>query len=203
MSYRRDLFLGVVDSRVETIAAMTSAARRAVEFDYGASLAHHDLAAAYHLAERLDNALKEFGIAHDLNPSDWSTNVGLGHALAMSGRPDDGIHQIKADLKLNPRDPRNYIYVGFLARAHFAAGRYDEVQHLARDAVRRQPASPEGYLNLAAALGQLDWIEEAREALKECERLRPGFALPANWTYSSAIVCDGVQFLEGLRKADL
>jgi adenylate cyclase len=84
-----------------------------------------------------------------------------------------------------------------VAMSYYLEGNYPEAASAAKRAAFRYPQMPLGYRNLAAALGQLGRMEEARAALQAAIDLSPqGFAWPPNFR-----PVDYEHLLEGLRKA--
>ena len=121
-------------------------------------------------------------------------------ALSTSAaRYYEGIPWFERALQLNPFDTQQPVFVINLALAHLGAGRYDEANRLAREAIRRQPDFLEGAITLAASLGYLGRAEEARAAIEGHEDAAPGFIEP-HMTYARELKdC----LLEGLRRAGL
>ena len=56
-----------------------------------------------------------------------------------------------------------------------SVGDHDRALDRARAMVHLRPAHADTHYRLAVCLGYMNCIEEARAALAECERLRPGF----------------------------
>ncbi len=104
---------------------------------------------------------------------------------------------MRKGIELNPRDRRIHTFMGALARAFLNARDYESAEKWARTALERREDYPQAQLYLAAALGHLQRVPEARDVLRKCMRLLPGFALE----YRSHE--DKEHFLDGLRKAGL
>ena len=119
----------------------------------------------------------------------------------MVGRPEEGINSLETAFTLNPQDPRNHIYFAHMARGHLGARRYDDAVTWAGKAIQWGESHPLSHLILAASLGHIGRLEEARAALHACERIRPGYTANSdNWhPYKNAD--DQEHFLVGLRKA--
>lgn len=122
--------------------------------------------------------------------------------LIQQGRYSEGREALLTAEQLNPRDPSAAVFP-----THFAISQYYERDYAlaaaaARTVVERYPDDPRAYRWLAASLGQLGKIEEARDALRQAMqvsgdafmryvRSRPPWFLPANYEH----------MMEGLRKA--
>jgi adenylate cyclase len=90
-----------------------------------------------------------------------------------------------------------------LAWAYYTARRYDEASDWARKAILRRPRIPEYHLLLAASLGQLGNVEDAKAELDAAENLQPDFAKPGSSVYRYKNAADNEHLLDGLRKAGL
>jgi tetratricopeptide (TPR) repeat protein len=120
----------------------------------------------------------------------------------LSGRPDEGVASLEKGFQLNPKEPRNSLYFAFMARAHLTARRYAEAADWARKSIRWQSDTIiEPYLILAASLGHLGQLQDAKEALEKCQQLDPKLmASKEDWIRYKR-VADSEHFLDGLRKA--
>jgi adenylate cyclase len=147
--------------------------------------------------ERLESALEydpNFVRAHSL----------YGQVLAMSGRPDQGIHELELARTLSPRDPAMWTMLLPTALAHFVAERYEDAVTWARRAVLDRPQVPLSHGALAAAYAQLGDLESARLALRrlherDSQLSKRGVLAILGSTESSI----AERFLEGLRLAGL
>lgn len=202
-SHLRDIDLGCTGDREATLAKGFEAARRAVALDPASSAAHLLLGQAYVWAERYDLAIAETETAVGLNPNNAHACMALGNRLDLAGRTEEGISQMERSLQLNPRDPNRFVYMGYLARAYVRLGDHETAANRAREMVRLRPDHADAYYRLAICLGHLGRAEEARAALAECERLRPGLlGQRAGWRpYPDAASND--HFFAGLRRLGL
>lgn len=198
-----DVLFGCAPDRAESTARAMEAAQRAVALDSNSSMAHLRLGAALVWSEDFDRAIPETELAVELNPSNAHARMALGNRLDLIGRTEDGIAQLEHGLQLNPRDPRRFNYMGFLARAYITLGEYETACRWARQAVQLRPDHPDLHFRLAVCLGHLDRTEEARAALRECERLRPGLVEQRkNWKPYSDDARNEL-FFAGLRRTGL
>lgn len=174
-SHLRDIDLGCVTRDSGTIERGLEAARRAVTIDEASAAAHLVLGQAYVWAERLELAIAETRTAVELDPNHAHACMALGNRLELTGRTEEGIRQMEHSLHLNPRDPNRFVYLGYLARGYIRLGDYERALEWARAMVRLRPGFADAHYRLAICLGHLGRGDEARAALAECRRLRPGF----------------------------
>jgi adenylate cyclase len=202
-SHLRDIDLGCTGDREASLAMGFEIVRRAVTLDDASSAAHLCLGQAYVWAEQYDLAIAETEAAVELNPNNARACMALGNRLDLAGRTEEGISQMERSLQLNPRDPNRFVYMGYLARAYVRLGDYETAAKRAREMVRLRPDHADAYYRLAISLGHLGRADEARAALAECERLRPGFlGQRAAWRpYPDAASND--HFFAGLRRLRL
>ena len=174
-SYLREIRLVSPGERAPLIGKGMEAVHKAVALDRNSSMAHLVFAEAHVWAEKLDVAISETELAIELNPSNAAARMALGNRLDLIGRTEEGVAQMEQSLQLNPRDPLNSNYMGFLSRALVTLRKFETACRWAQEAVRLRPDQPDLHFRHAVCLGHLDRVEEARAALDACEQLRPGF----------------------------
>ena len=202
-THHRDLAMEVADDREASIAKCFEAARRGVALDPVSSFARVVLAQAHIWPDQHDLAIAEAEKALELNPNNAQAHVVLGTFLDSAGNSEDGIRKLEKGLELNPQDPRNHNPLTLLARAYLNARRYEEAVRRAREALHHHPGYPNASYILAASLGHLDRLTEARAALVECERVRPGFVAKRKRWKPYQDPADNEHILDGIRKAGL
>jgi tetratricopeptide (TPR) repeat protein len=101
----------------------------------------------------------------ELNPHHAFSNNVLCSMLASAGQSEEAISWGERALQLNPTDPQNFLFLTHLALAQLGAGNYEKSAELARDVIRQRPDFDEPHILLASALGYLDRIKEAAEAM--------------------------------------
>ena len=199
-TYVKDLRYFRQQDRDERLSRLFESARRAVALDESDSEARTMLARAHMFAGRFEDSVEEARRAVDLNPHRAFSNQVLGNMLIIAGRFDEGIPWIERALKLNPLDPQNHLFVTHLALAHLGGGDFPRAVELARDAIRRQPDFNEPHVLLAAALGHLEQVAEARDAITPFGDIAPTFVERERPYWSDATKqCVAA----GLRKAGL
>ena len=159
------------------------------------------LAYAYRWSRQHDLAVAEARRAVEINPNDvWARHV-LGNVLDLAGEPEASLVHLEHALLLNPRDFHNHFFLTIIARTYLNNRDYSSAAEWVRKSIQRDKAQPRAHLLLAAALGHLGKIKEARAALEACENIHSGFA--KSWVdgreYKNAE--DNDHILDGLHKA--
>ena len=144
-------------------------------------------------------ALAEADRAVALSPNLASGYFQRGTALIYSGRPQEGLKDLQTSLRLEPRGSNLAITLHHVALALYFSRAYDKAVEAAQYAVRSFPEYPSPYRWLAAALGQLGCVEEARQALEKAMAVAPAPFLRERTPWYGPEDYD--HFLEGLRKA--
>jgi adenylate cyclase len=138
--------------------------------------------------------------AVSIDPNHAGAHLMLGNALSLTGRPREAIEAIRTGLRHDPHAPQGYIARQSLVMAYYFLREYENSVEAAREVLRSYPDHPWADIWLAAALGQLGRLDEAREALKKAVALRafdttvrrrPPYSRPEDHEHK----------LEGLRKA--
>lgn len=179
------------------------AARAAVALDPDSSAAWRSLGHAHVWAREFEAAITETEKAVELNPSNADARRALGNRLDLVGRTPEGIKQMEWALQLSPRDPRRWVQLGFITRAHLDAGHYDEALSWARQAVHLRPDQPETHFRLAVCLAHLGRRKQAEAAIAECERLRKGFIAEKSAWRPYSDPARNEHFFHGLRRLGL
>lgn len=200
-TYQMDIFQEHTESREGSIDKLLETARRAVELDDADSMAHLMLCFPCRWSGQDDVAIAEAERAVQLNPSNALAHFHLGNILDLTGESETGIASMERGLQLNPKDPRIHFMMSALARAHLNARRYEEAASWARKSIHRRSDDPRAHAVLAIALAQKGQLEEARIALGECERIRPGFTEESILLREYRNPLDNEHIIDGLRKA--
>jgi len=125
-----------------------------------------------------------------------------GATLIFSGRLTEGIEALERSIRLDPRDPRSAVRLNQIAVGLYHSRRYEAAIDAAHEAIRSYPDFPNPYRWLAAALGQLGRIEEAKEALEKAIAIAPAaFDMYVRDRVPWMRPEDHAHMLEGLRKA--
>ena len=147
----------------------------------------------------------EHALALDRNLASAHHFIGLGKIY--SGHAEETEAHIAEALRLSPRDTLAYIWMTVSGGAKLHLGSYEQAVTCFRRAIEANRNFPQAYFWLAAALAQLDRLDEARSAVKAGFALNPTFAISRaraahtarsdNPTYLAGLE----RIFEGLRKA--
>ena len=197
-----NLNFGYSEDRDAEIAAGFQADHRAVALDAGDSNAHDALGLIYLSNQEFDAAEASFQKAVDLNPNFNLARFHMGLVRNSVGDADGALTVLEEVLGLSDRDTiLGTIHVQ-IARAHFLRNDYEESAEWARKGVMHPETGIWGNCVLVAALGQLDRLEEAADALTVLLRREPKFSRKF---FLDALIAVGSEFrehmIEGLRKA--
>jgi adenylate cyclase len=107
-----------------------------------------------------------------------SPNLASGHGvrgatLIFSGNPREGLVALQRGIRLHPRDPRSGVSVNQVVLGLYFCRDYEACVEAANRVIRSYPDHPLVYRWLAAALGQLGRLEEARAALQKAVAIAP------------------------------
>jgi adenylate cyclase len=150
----------------------------------------------------LAGALHEADQAVALCPNLASAHARRGTELIWSGQPKKGLMALEIALRLDPRGPMRWRYLLFVATGHYHCREYEAAIETAKEAIRSYPSYPLPYRWLAAALGQLGRLAEAREALERAIAVAPAtFDLYVRNRVPWVRLEDHAHMVEGLRKA--
>ena len=200
-----DVIMGYAESPEESLAAGLAAARKAVALDDKDPVAYFALGRVYTVQGEQDASIAELEMALRLNPSFAQAYHGLGFALALSGRLDEAVEALQMAERLSPRDPLLWATTIVHSLTCILMKRYDEAVDWARKTIRLPRAK--GYWPhavLAAALGNLSRLDEARMAVERALEEKPGLSLSYIAKTLPTKEPGGLDpYLDGLRKAGL
>ena len=126
----------------------------------------------------------------------------LGATLIFSGRLKEGLAALERSVRLDPRGPRSAGRLNQIALGLYFCREYAAAVEAAKRAIQSYPDYPLPYRWLAAALGQLGRIEEAKEALEKAIAIMPAsFDMYVHQRVPWMRPEDYDHMLDGLRKA--
>jgi adenylate cyclase len=195
-----------VHFQVMTLDAAAQAAslhaRKAIELDPADADAYASLAAKLLLQGDMDNALAIARQALSLNPNCAYARWAMGAVLVFTGRTAEGREALAEFERLSPRDSNIVAAHRQIAISHYVDRNYTRCLEVVRRQLSARPDITVTYRWLAAALGQLGRIEEARAALAKA--FDPSSPEPAVYGRNRVPWMrpeDHEHLLEGLRKA--
>jgi adenylate cyclase len=177
-------------------------ARQAVVLDPDNSDAHSCLSRSLFLRGDLKGSRAEAERALALSPNLASAHWRIGDALLFSRKPKEALAAMETALRFDPRDHYHQSFGYRPAMAHYFCQEYEAAVEALQRAVRSYPEFPNAYRWLAAALGELGHIGEARMALDRAIALAPAtFEMYVHSRPPWFPPEDHAHMLEGLRKA--
>jgi Flp pilus assembly protein TadD len=127
------------------------------------------------LSGEMADGIHELRAAVALDPSFAQAHFALGQALTGVDRYDEALREINMAIQLSPRDPHMWTFLHVRAIAHYIADNLELAEADDRAALRQPNTTFYPYTMLVAILGRAGKTAEARAAVKELRRLRPGF----------------------------
>jgi adenylate cyclase len=184
----------------ETLRSAEALARRAVALDDADAEARSLLATALRRRGDYEGGFAEAERALTISPNLAGAHAARGSCLISAGRPREGIAALERSIRLDPR--RSAIRLNQIALALYCSGEYEAAVDAANHAIRSYPNYPNPYRWLAAALGQLGRIEEAKQSLEKAIEIAPAsFDMYVRARAPWRPLEDHAHMLEGLRKA--
>ena len=186
----------------ESLGQLEALARRAVALDGANAEARGVLAGTLQRSGDHEGAVAEAERTLALAPNLAAAHGTLGAILIHSGRPREGLAAMERCIRLDPRGPRLAGRASQMVMGFYLCRDYEAAIAAAKRAIREHPEFPSTYRWLAAALGQVGRVEEAKEALEKAIAVAPA----AFETYVRQRVPwhrpeDYTHMLDGLRKA--
>jgi adenylate cyclase len=186
----------------EAVSSAEAYARRAVALDGTDAEAHCWLSYALRRRGDYEGALAEAERALTISPNMAAAHAVRAATLIFSGHPKEGIAGLNRSRRLDPRGPRSVGALNHMVLGLYFSREYEAVIEAAKYEIRLFPEFPLPYRWLAAALGQLGRIEEARQALDKAIAIAPAvFDMYVRQRPPWMRPEDHAHMLEGLRKA--
>ena len=184
----------------ETLRSAEALARRAVALDGADAEARSLLATALRRRGDYEGGLAEAERALTISPNLAGAHAARGASLISADRSKEGVVALERSVRLDPC--RSAVRLNQIALALYGSGEYQAAVDTANSAIRSYPDYPNTYRWLAAALGQLGWTEEAKQALEKAIAIAPAsFDMYVRERVPWRRPEDHVHMLEGLRKA--
>jgi DNA-binding winged helix-turn-helix (wHTH) protein/tetratricopeptide (TPR) repeat protein len=177
---------------------------RALALDDRDSWAHIALGYWAMMERHTDESIAAFRRAVELNPNSAATRSQLSRGLAFAGLHGEAIEHGEAAISLAPFDPQKALFLGGIAVAKHAAGRFDEAVHWSVEAQRLRPGFQGSRRMLCASLALAGRAAEARALLGSLRRDQPELSMSwliANVPYQTSRLIERYQ--DGMWKAGL
>jgi TolB-like protein len=156
------------------------------------------------MMRRTEESLAAFRRAVTLNPNSAAAHSHLSRGYAFAGRDIEAIAHGQEAIRLSPLDPEMALFLGAMAVAHYAAGRYEEAAQFTTEALRLRPGFQGAQRLRCASLAQAGRSDEARSYLAAVQREQTQLSIDwikASVPYQSKELME--RFLDGMRKAGL
>ena len=161
------------------------------------------LSAAHSVVGDLEIALALIEKAVTLDPNSAMAWNRSGWVNAYLDRPEIAIEHFQRAIRLSPFDPLNFNCFFGIRNAHFAAGRYEESLEWCRRGMIERPELVWPLRSMAAALGLLGRIPEAREVARQLLQANPDITISKIIAITPHRGDYARRYAEGLRKAGL
>jgi TolB-like protein len=129
------------------------------------------------MERRTEESIAAFGQAVTLNPNSAAAHSHLSRGFAFTGRDREAIEHGEEAIRLSPLDPEMALFLGAIAVAHYAAGRYEESIRRSIEAQRLRPGFQGSRRLLVACLALAGRLGEARALLPEIRREQPKLSI--------------------------
>jgi Flp pilus assembly protein TadD len=114
-----------------------------------------------------DEGLRRALLALEINPNSSWGNYAKGQSLLFSGHPAEAREPLLMALRLDPRGPITVHFMMLLTVSYYFERDYVRAVEAGMRLILNDPDLPQPYRFLAASLGQLGRIDEARDALRK------------------------------------
>ena len=159
------------------------------------------------LTRRAAEGIAECEHALELDRNLANAHASIGNGKIYIGHAEETEAHVVEALRLSPRDTLAYICMGIAGAAKNRLGSWEQAVAWYRRAIEANRNYPLGYFGLAAALAQLNRLDQARSAVKAGLALNPNFSISRARALWTAIADDPTYLaqlepvLEGMRKA--
>ena len=176
-------------------------ADRAIAMNGNEPMAHYAAAVASSVNKDLERARTEAEATLALNPNFSLAYDSLGVVTMLSGEPLQAIPHFERAMRL---DPANTQLLHFLGTAYLLAGRFATAAAYFRERIVLVPESDFSRAYLAAALGQLCEVDEARRIWGELKEINPDYSFEEHvGRLPFKVEADVDRIRQGLEKAGL
>jgi len=190
------------DDPARSLAAAHETAQKSVSLDQTDLWGNSVLGYTELWMKRHDRALSILQRMIDFNPNNADGHALLGGCLNFMGRPQEGLVELEAAVRLNPHHPPWYYQL--LGRSYLMLGRHREAVDVLQRTIDLTPEYAIGRALLAATYVAMDRLEDAHSEVAKIRDMSPDFTL----AHAAKVVPyqdpDTLEsYLEMLRKAGL
>lgn len=164
---------------------------------------HFVVALTAMVARDFDRFRSEAAIVIALNPDAGIASDLQGHLCLANEEPLEAVPHFERCMRLDPSLSRTLLYLQFLGRAYFYAGRYETAVSLFRERILLMPDTDTSRGYLASALGHLGKFEEARQVWSELMAINPNYAIAERLNRTAVQPRQIEMVIDGVRKAGL
>ncbi len=137
-------------------------------------IAHHAAALVARFDKNFARWSAEVETTLSLSPNFALSNSARGEIKMFSGDPLGGVPHIERAIRLDPAF--SHMFMHFLALAYLIAGKYETAAALFRDRILLAPRSDVSRGFLAAALGHLGEVDQARAVWRDLKAINPAYS---------------------------
>jgi Flp pilus assembly protein TadD len=156
-------------------AEALAAAQRALELAPNDPLVLQHCGTTISLVDEPARAIPLLEHSLELDPNNAQAWAGLGLYLARSGSPDLGEERIQRAFRLSPRDPRRYLWWGYLGIASLRRGDFAQALERTRRSIACYEPNAMAWATVAMLCAHAGDPTEARRARDRCVAVQPGF----------------------------
>src|SRR5262249_33722057 len=155
------------------VSAALPLAQRALKLDDADPMAHFVISCAWMMKGDLDEAVPFAQQGVRLNPNNsWVVGF-LGGLSNLCYYLGDGQASLSKAMRISPHDPMLWTWTHWSAIGYYFARNYSAALETSERVIRLRSDSPTAYRWKAAALAQLDRVEEAKNALQRAIEISP------------------------------
>ena len=171
------------------------------------ALAHYAKGLVFRAKGQWDAAIGEMAAAREDDRNLAAAYARLGYWKMFVGRAGEDFADLEMALRLSPHDPLRSQWEYFICHIHSHLAQWDQAIEPCRNCIISNPNYWWAYVDIAAAYAWLGRDAEAKAAIAELQKVKPGFTVQ---TWLGIKFTDNIVFnqqyqriAEGLRKAGL
>jgi tetratricopeptide (TPR) repeat protein len=165
------------DQRSALLAATEADLGNALSLAPDHALAHLRLGWTLVYTKRIAQGIAECERALALDRNLATAHAFIGLAQLIDGRPEDTERHVAAALRLSPRDNQTFVWLQFVGAAKLHLGSDEEAVTWFRRAIEMNRNQPLAHFYLAAVMGLLGRLDEARSAVSAGLGPNPTFTI--------------------------